>query len=108
MTRKTLAIVHGDGRTYRVRKWNDRYATLRAEYGRPGQIQVQDPETHEWNHLTWWSAAAKHGNQPDDEVMEEALKRLDMAFSVEPEEIVYDQCRRPKQIEPEGVTVTAL
>ncbi len=109
MGHKTLAIIHGnDDRTYRIRKWNDRHATLCAEYGRPGRIDIQDPETGEWNHLSWWSAAADFGNQDDETVMEEALKRLDVAFDVEPEEIIYDQCSSYQQINPDGVSVEAL
>jgi hypothetical protein len=109
MGRKTIAIIHGDdGRKYRVRKWNDEYSTLCAEYGRPGQIEVLDADSEGWNHLSWWSAADDFGNLPDDEVMEEALNRLDVAFDVEPEKIIYDQCRERKQIEPDGVAVAAL
>lgn len=109
MGRKTLAIIHGDdGQTYRVRKWASEHSTLAAEYGRPGQVETQDPETREWHHLTWWSAAARFGNQPDEEVMEEALHRLEVAFGVEPEKIIYDQHKSHTQIEPDGVDVTAL
>jgi hypothetical protein len=109
MSHKTLAIIDGNnGRKYRVRKWNDHDGTLCAEHGRPGRIDVQNPETGEWNHLNWWSAAAEFGNQSDDEVMEEALKRLDIAFGVEPERIVYDDCSSVYQIEPDGVTVEAM
>lgn len=109
MGHKTLAIIKGDnGRRYRVRKWADRHATLCAEYGRPGRIDVQDQETHEWNHLSWWSAAAEFGNQPDEEVMEEALKRLRVAFDVEPDEIIYDQHNARTRPDPSGVAVTSL
>jgi hypothetical protein len=69
---------------------------------------VQDPENHSWNHLSWWSAAADFGNQDDDEVMEEALKRLRVAFDVEPDEIIYDQHKAHTAPEPSGVTVTSL
>jgi len=108
MGHKTLAIIAGsNGRRYRVRKWTDRYATLCAEYGRPGRIDVQDPDTHAWNHLSWWSAADDYGNQPDNDVMEEALHRLKVAFDVTPEKIVYDQHTGPRPT-PDSATSTSL
>lgn len=109
MGHKTLAIINGDnGRRYRVRKWADRSSTLCAQYGRPGRIDVQDPETHEWNHLSWWSVKDGYGNQPDHHVMKEALKRLRVAFDVEPDEIIYDQHNGRNRPNPTNATVTAL
>lgn len=109
MGHKTLAIINGDnGRRYRVRKWADRHATLCAQYGRPGRIEVQDPDDHGWNHLSWWDAGAEFGNQDDHEVMEEAIHRLDVAFGVEPEEIIYDQHDRHSRPDPPNTTITAL
>lgn len=110
MSRKTLAFVEGDdGRRYRVRKWDDRHSTLVAEYGRPGSVETQDPDTGEWNHLTWWDASAERfGNQPDEEVMNEALHRLNAAFGVRAERIVYDQHKRYSAPEPDGVAVEHL
>lgn len=106
---KALAIVDGDdGQTYRVSKWNDRHATVPGEIGRPGKIEVRDPDGGGWDGLSRWSAAATNGNQSDGKVMREALNRLEVAFGVEPDRIVYDQCTNHGRVKPDGVPIEEL
>lgn len=92
MPHKTLAFINADdGNKYRVRKWSDKHMTLSAEFGKPGRIDVRDPETFEWNHQSWWDASTEFGLQSDTAVLEEALHRLRTILDAEPEEILYDQ-----------------
>lgn len=108
MSYDTLAFIDGDnGRRYRVRKWNDKNRKRTSKPKQPHRIYVQDPETHEWNHLNWWNDGERFGLESDREVMEEALHRLETAFNVEPEKIVYDNT--PVRMTPnQDVTIEAL
>lgn len=108
---KTLAIVHASDRQYRICKWNDDHRTAVGEFSRPAKIEVREPDGGGWDSLSRWSAARNPRelkNQPDGEVMEEALNRLETAFAVEPDRIVYDRCLPQGRVEPDGVPTESL
>lgn len=96
MTRVTLAILTGsNGKQYKLIGWrNGSHET--STPSRPAKLYVLTDEEG-WQHLEAWNGAILSGEalgnrpKPDEDVLEEALERLELNYGVTVEKVVLQK-----------------
>lgn len=93
MTRVDLAVlVTADGTRYKLKGWRNGSHEV-GEPSRPAKL-LKMTETEGWERLTMWNGAKEvakghYHPKPDDQVIDEALERLQVVHGHKVEELIY-------------------